>query len=68
MPDRKLQELVEKLLKSLQNTDTNMNIKVHFLHSHVDKFPDDCSDVSDEQGDQNNGRALSGMVGQTNDD
>ena len=45
-----------------------MNIKVHFLHSHVDKFPDDCSDVSDEQGDQNNGRALSGMVGQTNDD
>ena len=25
-----------------------MTIKVHFLHSHRDKFPDNCDDVSDE--------------------
>ena len=42
-------ELVEKLLKSLQDIGTNISIKVHFLHSHQDKFPDNYSDVSDEQ-------------------
>ena len=26
-----------------------MNIKAHFLHSYLDKFPDNCGDVSDEQ-------------------
>ena len=40
-------ELVEKLLKSLQDIGANMSIKVHFLHP--DNFPDDCDDVSDEQ-------------------
>ena len=29
-----------------------MSIKVHFLHCHIDKFPDNCDDVSDEQGEQ----------------
>ena len=29
-----------------------MIIKVHFLHSHLDKFLDDCSDISDKQGEQ----------------
>ena len=42
-------ELVKKLLKSLQDIGTNMSIKVYFLHSHLDKFPDSGSDVSDEQ-------------------
>ena len=36
-------------MKSLQNIGTNMSIKVHFLHSHLDKFLDNCGDVSDEQ-------------------
>ena len=44
-------ELVEKLLKSLQDKGTNMSIKVHFLHSHLDKFPDNWDDASDEQGE-----------------
>ena len=42
-------ELVEKLCKSLQDIGTNMSIKVHFLQSHLDKFPNNCGDVSDEQ-------------------
>ena len=42
---------MEKLLKSLQDIGANMSIKVHFLHSHLDKFLDNCSDVSDEQGE-----------------
>ena len=45
-------ELVEKLLKCLQDIDTNMSIKVHFLHSHLDKFLDNCSNVSDEQSER----------------
>ena len=42
-------ELVEKLLRSLQDIGTNMSIKVHFfLHNHQDIFLDNCGDVSDE--------------------
>ena len=44
-------KLVVKLLKSLQDiVGANVSIKVHFLHSHLDKFPDNCDDVSDEHG------------------
>ena len=43
---------MEKLLKSQQDIDANMSIKVHFLHRHLDKFPDNCSDVSNEQREQ----------------
>ena len=39
-------ELMEKLFKSLQ--DIIANIKVYFLRSHLNKFADNCSDVSDE--------------------
>ena len=43
---------VEKLLKSLQNIGANISIKVHSLHSQLDKFPDNCSNVRDEQGEK----------------
>ena len=36
-------ELVEKLLKSLQNISANMSIKVHFLQSYLHGFLDNCS-------------------------
>ncbi|KAJ8881043.1 hypothetical protein PR048_017516 [Dryococelus australis] len=29
-----------------------MSLKVHFLHSHLDSFPGNCSDVSDEHGER----------------
>ena len=45
-------ELVEKLLKSHQDIGANMSIKVHSLHSYLDKFLDNYSDVSDEQGER----------------
>ena len=45
-------ELVEKLLKILQGIGANMSIKVHFLYSNLDKFPNDCGDVSNEQGER----------------
>ncbi|UYV68581.1 hypothetical protein LAZ67_6000131 [Cordylochernes scorpioides] len=30
----------------------NMSIKVHYLHSHLDKFPDNLGAYSDEQGER----------------
>lgn len=29
-----------------------MNHKLHFLHSHIDDFPDNCGDKSEEQGER----------------
>ena len=29
-----------------------MSIKLHFLHSHLSRFPENLSDVSDEQGER----------------
>ena len=42
-------ELVDKMLTSYREIRAKMSIKVHFLHSHLDKFPENCGDVSDEQ-------------------
>ena len=46
----KYKEFVEKQLKSLRKIGAYMNIKVHFLHSHLDKFPKNCSNFRDELG------------------
>ena len=45
-------ELVETLLTSLHQLDVNMSIKLHFLHSHLARFPENLDDVSDEQGER----------------
>jgi len=29
-----------------------MSLKIHFLHSHLDFFPEDCGAVSDEHGER----------------
>ena len=43
---------VEKMLKSLEMIRCNISIKVHFLFSHLVDFPENLSDVSDEQGER----------------
>ena len=30
----------------------NISIKVHFIHSHLDQFPENLGDLSDEQGER----------------
>ena len=45
-------DLVEKLLKSLLGIGANMSLKVDFLHNDVDRFPGNCGDASDEQGER----------------
>ena len=45
-------ELVENMLRKYQEMGANMSIKVHFLHSHLDRFPENLSDFSEEQGER----------------
>src|SRR5688572_17011034 len=45
-------ELVEDMLKQYQKFRCNMSLKMHFLHSHLDFFPDNCGMVSDEHGER----------------
>ena len=45
-------EIVEKMLKSFEILRCNMNIKVHFLFSHLGSFPENHGSVSDEQGER----------------
>ena len=40
-------DILQKLLDNFQALGINMNIKVHFLHSHLDGFPENIGDVSD---------------------
>ena len=40
------------MLHAYQRLGANMSIKVYFLHNHLDQFPANCGDVSDEQGER----------------
>uniref|UniRef100_UPI00358FB395 uncharacterized protein n=1 Tax=Myxine glutinosa TaxID=7769 RepID=UPI00358FB395 len=44
--------VVEGLLQSFQALGARMSIKMHFLSSHLDYFPENCGDVSEEQGER----------------
>ena len=46
------EELLDKMLTNYQEIGAKMSIKVHFLHSHSDRFPENCGDVSDEEGER----------------
>ena len=45
-------DIVQKLLDNFQALGINMSIKVHFLHSHLDRFPENLGDVSVGQGER----------------
>jgi len=51
---QKYEELVNNLLQSYQKLGCNMSLKilVHFLHSHLDFFPENCGAVNDEHGER----------------
>ena len=40
------------MLSAFHDLECKMSIKVHFLFSHLDKFPDNLGAVSDEQGER----------------
>ena len=45
-------ELVERMLKSYKELGVNMSPKIHFLHSHLDFFLQNCGAYSEEQGER----------------
>lgn len=45
-------ELVRGLLDSFEKLGCRMSLKIHFLHSHLDFFPENLGAVSDEQGER----------------
>ena len=45
-------ELVKNLLCAFQKPGCNMSVKVHFLHSHLDYFPENLGTMSEEQGER----------------
>ena len=49
-PDYK--DIVQNLLRVFQKLGCNMSVKVHFLHSHLDYFPENLGAVSEEQGER----------------
>jgi len=40
------------ILHISSETGVNMSLKIHFLHSHLDFFPDNLGDKSDEHGER----------------
>jgi len=44
-------DVVEELLSSYQKLGCNMSVKIYFLSSHLDFFPENCGSVSDEHGE-----------------
>jgi hypothetical protein len=45
-------QIVEELILSFQEMGCNMSLKLHFLHSHLDFFPENLGAVSDEHGER----------------
>ena len=45
-------EVVNGMFLAFRDLECNMSIKLHFLNSHLDQFPDDQGVVSDEQGER----------------
>ena len=45
------EELVNNLLQSYKKLGCNMSLKIHFIHSYLDFFPENFGEVSDEHGE-----------------
>lgn len=45
-------EVVNEFLDAYEKMGCRMSIKVHFLHSHLDFFPENLGQFSDEQGER----------------
>ena len=45
-------ELVKELVDSYHALGCNMSIKIHYLRDHLDRFPDNLVDLSDQQGER----------------
>ena len=46
------ENLVDELMDCMERLGSRMSIKMHFLRSHLDYFPSNCGDFSEEQGER----------------
>lgn len=50
--DDKYEELISQMLDSYHKMGCRQSLKIHLLHSHLDFFPENLGNVSDEQGER----------------
>jgi hypothetical protein len=50
--DPQCEKIVGNMLEKLQMLGYNMSLKLHFLHFHLDYFPENLGDLSEEQGER----------------
>ena len=46
------EEIVKDMLTNFKSLGSRMSLKIHFFHSHLDFFPSNHGDVSDEHGER----------------
>jgi len=46
------QDIVKQMLTNFQTFGARMSIKLHYLFSHLVRFPDNLGEVSEEQGER----------------
>ncbi|XP_036332303.1 uncharacterized protein LOC118743646 [Rhagoletis pomonella] len=46
------EEIIGDMLENYRKIGARMSLKMHFLHSHLDFFPENLGDTSDEQGER----------------
>ena len=49
---RNYAELVNNMLTAFRNLGCNMNVKMRYLFSHMDRFPGNLGSMSDKQGER----------------
>ena len=71
---RNFAELVNNMLTAFRNLGCNMSVKMHYLFSHMDRFPENLGSMSDEQGwgdiasgSKRDGGQVSGSLGRSHD-
>jgi hypothetical protein len=70
---RSYAKLVTNMLTAFRNLGCNMSIKMHYLFSHMDRFPENLGSMSDEQGERFHqdikemGDQISGALGLSHD-
>ena len=45
-------KVVDELMENFRQIGARMSVKMHFLRSHLDYFPENCGDFSEEQGER----------------
>ena len=48
----KYPDIVDSMLKAYEQLGARISLKIHFLHSHLDFFPSNLGEVSDEPGER----------------